>query len=899
MMDFSKYYRVYMQMQDTLEDDFTYHYVAKAFADDVDGNDNDLLSGKIYSRVIDMEWVEALENALIYIDKAIREKRRFIEQNEEIVPIERARKITNESIRHLAQHTSMISRVEEDTVTPERILEIQREESFGIYENRFLHTLLNNAMRFVESRYKNMKNAPEDTFTKVQMKRHVELNEQVLDFDITYSAESHEQHHDKLSLSTDISELSDFERVLRIRRVLSDFIAAPLMRDMARYEPVRPPILRTNLMTKNPNFRQALELWLFIETYKKPGYDLVGKDYSGKMDEQVQKELYNVMSFQHFALSMATNEALRKMLHEKYLEENERIAKENERPEGEIENEIEFRVRQVREEEMQVRLEEIRVREKQIKDLLSNVASMKLTLQQRDDSIKELKGSLVVCEAQLRECKDELFALTSKVQQYEELIETQKEQITLQEATITQCNLTIDECKANISRLEMEKAQLEDTKVQLENTVLQLREENNHLQTVIKENTEKINSLNEEINVMHEALAKSAEEINLLKTTIHEQNEEIARNQSSIAELNQSVHDLQVNIENQKNQYDGQISDLNAKHENNISELTNQYERKISEKASFYEKRLSDQAAQHESKVSGLTVQYEDKISQLNDNHVQEISQANKSFDLTVSQMKTMFRLEIENLLTKNETEKKVHSEELEQLKKAHDDAVDSIIAKHKTEVESLKHEAELNLQKALKAEKLSAEKEIKRITHETKVQIKSAQKDSEKRVSQAQHLTRANGKKIIDTFQSDYVTGVTGINSLIAVSLAASNIPAYEMMQYLNSSQNKLNALFISKDNKAVYFSSYENGNLKLIHKFKGAANMNVCEQIFAERLNSSDKNIAYITFSSDQKHYAENLCQKLQNEFSFQQVNSIVSENQTSGNTMSRIGIFFVKSE
>ena len=83
-------------------------------------------------------------------------------QEEEIVPIERAKKITAESIRHLAQHTNMIARVDGDRVTPNQILNVFREESYEIYENRFIFTLLRNLRHFIDTRYNVLFNMEQD-----------------------------------------------------------------------------------------------------------------------------------------------------------------------------------------------------------------------------------------------------------------------------------------------------------------------------------------------------------------------------------------------------------------------------------------------------------------------------------------------------------------------------------------------------------------------------------------------------------------------------------------------------------------------------------------------------------------------------------------------------------------
>lgn len=168
MADFSKYYRAYKYMQDILTPDFTHQYLNRCMADSDQGND--VLKGKTNEKVIDMDWVVAFEEALPYIQKAIDEQRRFIKQVENVVRVEKAKRITTDSVKHLAQHTNFIAKVEGDKVTPNKILNIEREESFDIYENRFLYTLINNALRFVNDKYSNLKKAPTDSYNEIKMK---------------------------------------------------------------------------------------------------------------------------------------------------------------------------------------------------------------------------------------------------------------------------------------------------------------------------------------------------------------------------------------------------------------------------------------------------------------------------------------------------------------------------------------------------------------------------------------------------------------------------------------------------------------------------------------------------------------------------------------------------------
>ena len=129
-LDFELLYDIYTQDFISLVkgEDFYTEFMNKARS----GNSEVSYMHRFIDKQIDLTWIEAIEEAIIPLDNIIRNPRRFIVQEEEIVNIELARKISPESIRHLAQHTNMIAKVEDDTVTPNRILNIFKEESFEI-----------------------------------------------------------------------------------------------------------------------------------------------------------------------------------------------------------------------------------------------------------------------------------------------------------------------------------------------------------------------------------------------------------------------------------------------------------------------------------------------------------------------------------------------------------------------------------------------------------------------------------------------------------------------------------------------------------------------------------------------------------------------------------------------
>ena len=105
----------------------------------------------------DFEWLDLMEDTIKYLDNILRNPNRFIVNEEEIVKVELARRITVESIRHLSKHTNYIQKIEDNgDVKPSKILNIQKDESYDTYENRLIYTLIENMRNFVELKKKSL-----------------------------------------------------------------------------------------------------------------------------------------------------------------------------------------------------------------------------------------------------------------------------------------------------------------------------------------------------------------------------------------------------------------------------------------------------------------------------------------------------------------------------------------------------------------------------------------------------------------------------------------------------------------------------------------------------------------------------------------------------------------------
>ena len=293
-----------LMMKSLVEGDDYYRHLMEAISA---GNNKFSLFNRYFEKKIDLRWVDAIERCIIPLDTIIRNPRKFIVQEEEIVPIERARKITAESVRHLAQHTSMIARVDGDRVTPSQILNVFREESFEIYENRFIFTLLKNLQRFVDQRYDVLFSLDSDeSMASMKMSSDIENGREQITYRLEISTKSSDEHSDG-----DIKDTKDataFERIERIKRIVNEFAHSAFMRDLQGCTPVRPPIMRTNVISKDVNFRACLDLWQFISAYNEVGYEIIAKETDEMVSDEYRDDLYRIFTTNYMLLKNNTVE---------------------------------------------------------------------------------------------------------------------------------------------------------------------------------------------------------------------------------------------------------------------------------------------------------------------------------------------------------------------------------------------------------------------------------------------------------------------------------------------------------------------------------------------------------------------------------------------------------------
>ena len=250
------------------------------------------LNRKLMEKVIDVSWVEAIENAIIHVDNIVRNPSRTIVDEEEIVPIALSRKITVESVKHLAQHTDLIQEYDPRTgkITPSKVLNVRKEESLETYENRFVNTLIDRLYIFIISRY--------DKLSQVANDEEV----YTLDFDTDIKDTNGNSIAIKLSIDTkkSLAQTNDqgytiWERVEKLKKMIEGYKGSELCTTLGNNF-VRPPIMRTNAIMQNVDLRACLALWQYILSYESAGYEINIEDTALKPEEEYINDLYRTIA---------------------------------------------------------------------------------------------------------------------------------------------------------------------------------------------------------------------------------------------------------------------------------------------------------------------------------------------------------------------------------------------------------------------------------------------------------------------------------------------------------------------------------------------------------------------------------------------------------------------------
>ena len=214
--------------------------------------------------VLELDWIDEIEKAVPYIDNIFENPKRFIVSEEEILNIEKSKKVGVATVKHLSKHTNFISEFDEETndIKPSKLLNELKEETFNTYENRFIYTLvdlMDSFIRHMEEKISDMNYSKKNTFES-----NSETN--VAGEDIKCAI--------KMTASKKINSLDgdeDFNyRLSVIKSNINAWRQTGVYKSLKKEKvpKVTNPLNRTNVLKKNPNFKIAASLWDFLNAYR-------------------------------------------------------------------------------------------------------------------------------------------------------------------------------------------------------------------------------------------------------------------------------------------------------------------------------------------------------------------------------------------------------------------------------------------------------------------------------------------------------------------------------------------------------------------------------------------------------------------------------------------------------
>lgn len=226
------------------------------------------------------DWMDIFEDTLPNLDTILRNPNRFIVNEEEVVKVEQARRVTVESIKHLSQNTNLIQDIDKKTgdVKPSKILNINKEESFETYENKFIWSLIQNMKFFVNKKKKSiMATSDSSNIKQIDYSGTSKVGKENIDVSL------------KINTSLESKGKSASEilaRLTKIEEKITDLTYQQTYKDIDRrhIQPVVSPIKKTNVILKNPNFQKAVLLWNFVQEHigDKEENSVIKKNYEDK-----------------------------------------------------------------------------------------------------------------------------------------------------------------------------------------------------------------------------------------------------------------------------------------------------------------------------------------------------------------------------------------------------------------------------------------------------------------------------------------------------------------------------------------------------------------------------------------------------------------------------------------
>ena len=461
------------QVGEALEDDRYFQYLFEM----VQAGDNTLeQKNRILHKVIDEKWLTVVEEGIEAIFNIVDKPRRFIATTEEVVPVALAKKITADSVRHLSQHTQFITENAAGEIQPTRILNVTTEESYDLYENRFVYHLIQRLFAFVDKRTDVIFwSTGDETCNVMSMESKVDDAYEEISYKVEMTIKNRQSY-----VENDTDHMDLFKRIDRVRRLSRTLRTSSFCDIMNGCAKVRSPIQRTNLMMKDPDYRTCYKLWQFIESYDEVGYTIEEQDSALQFDEEYLLQMY---------INFITNYTVFKSLLESDQRNVTELAKEKREP---VRPKF---VKEIKEEIVEDRnIPDVEIRQVFVEEVTQAQLDAEAKLEEETKRREELERSLSELNFQMDSLNQQIeFLEQTRMQMEQERAELeeklQNEQKVRQETEAAMAAADIEarnsiEAAQTEARNAVEEAQAQ-AKESIEKTEAEARRSVENLQTVL------------------------------------------------------------------------------------------------------------------------------------------------------------------------------------------------------------------------------------------------------------------------------------------------------------------------------------------------------------------------------------------------------------------------------
>jgi|GEM_PF-6934964 len=279
---------LYDKLNDIFEEVQSDDY-AKQFLKAIKDGSNKFAQKRILeAKIFDDSWIETIQNYYPVLDKICKSPKTSLKYNEEIEQIEKVKKTTSSSIIHLSSHTNLIKEIrEDDFVVPEKLLDTQADINMETYENRFIKTLINRVFAFV-LRQKTQLEENIITYQRdiLNYNTNFDVQDSVVRLDINLTI-----NEEVLAGTAYEKKVSQLAKIKFLEKLFLGLKSSPFMREMKNAKEINPPIIKTQIMLKNVDFKTAYNLWIFTELFEAKAAEIDVIEKNLPIDAKYVKDL--------------------------------------------------------------------------------------------------------------------------------------------------------------------------------------------------------------------------------------------------------------------------------------------------------------------------------------------------------------------------------------------------------------------------------------------------------------------------------------------------------------------------------------------------------------------------------------------------------------------------------